>query len=112
MAEDMEQQVDAIFQPKAKVSCGTCFWYAPSRVTPQRMTAPCCRHPNAKRLEETYEGVSVVRIPPDIRNSQNDCQDWRQKTFYSDAQHSAFKQMMFLLAALFLIAWVWGALLP
>ena len=29
----------------------------------------------------------VVRIPPDIRNSQNDCQDWRQKTFYSDAQH-------------------------
>ena len=32
MAKDMEQQVDAIFQPKARSGPGTCFWYAPSRL--------------------------------------------------------------------------------
>jgi hypothetical protein len=112
MSDNIEQQVDAVFQPKAKVYCGNCFYYVPSRVTRYGVPPPVCRHPNAEHLEETYEGVAVVRIPPDIRNSQHDCHDWRQKTFYSDADHNAFKRVMFLLALLFVIAWFWRMFIP
>ena len=57
MGEDMAQQVNAIFPPKAKVYCGNCFSYVPERVTKYGLLAARCRHANARSMQDTFEGL-------------------------------------------------------
>jgi hypothetical protein len=112
MAEDMEEQVNAIFQPQGKVYCGNCHYYVPSRATPYGITSSLCRHPHARQEYETYEGVVTTRLAPEDRNRHNDCVDWQRCTFWGGIRQSAFKQLMLLLAALFLLAKLWDMVKP
>ena len=112
MAKDMEQQVNAIFQPKAKVYCGNCFSYVPAIVTKYGILEARCRHANARDRQETFEGFHVISIPPEKRNEHHDCQDWSRQTFLSDLGHNPLKLLMVVLAALFLMVTVVRGLLP
>jgi len=112
MAEDMAQQVDAIFQPRAKVYCGDCFWYVPSRGTRHGFTVPGCWHAHARHTEETSEAVTIVHVPPEERNRQNDCADWRHRTFYSDLGQNPFKLGMVLFTVCVVLVWCWRMLRP
>jgi hypothetical protein len=107
MAEDMEQQVNAIFQPQGKVYCWDCHYYVPSSITQQQLYVSLCQHPNARQTEETYEGVMTTRLSPQDRNRHNDCADWQHRTFCSDVGYNIFKQTMLLLAAFFLLVGFW-----
>ena len=102
MGEDMEQQVNAIFQTKAKVYCSNCFYYAPETVSKYGILYARCRHANARYMQETFEGLPIISIPPEKRNEHNDCQDWSRYTFLSDLGHNPFKLMMVMLAGMFL----------
>jgi hypothetical protein len=112
MGEDMEQQVNAIFQPKAKVYCGNCFYYVPDSVTKYGILEARCRHANARYMQETFEGLHIISIPPEKRNEQNNCKDWTRQTFLSDLDHNPLKLLMVILAALFLMVTVVKVLLP
>jgi hypothetical protein len=112
MGEDMEQQVNAIFPPKAKVSCGNCFYYVPERVTKYGLLAARCRHANARYMQDTFEGLYVISIPPEQRNAQNECQDWSRQTFLSDLDHNPLKLLMVVLAGLFLTVMLVKVLFP
>ena len=114
MAEDMEQQVNAIFQPRTKVYCGTCTSYVPMQATQEGTLPAVCRHPHAVYRAETYEGMARISIPPDIRNQQQDCADWQPRTFWSDVGHNSLKRTMIYLAIffLFMMVWYWRNMLP
>jgi hypothetical protein len=107
----MEQQVDAIFAAQRKVYCGACCYYVPWLATPHGLLSPECRHRNARQTVETYEGFQAVRISPEQRNANKDCQDWRRATFFSDIGHNAFKRVMCLFAACGVAGWLMACLI-
>jgi hypothetical protein len=74
VTDDVGSQGDAIFEGRGQVLCRACVYDAPHRQQGR------CTHPDARRLEPTFEGRRVVAVEPEERHTHTDCEGFLAQT--------------------------------
>lgn len=104
MTEDPCVPLSPLHAPVSDVFCDDCVFYAPLRPFHR------CRHPSAATLVKTFAGYVTHRLEPEDKNAQNDCVDFRARTWWDTAFPLVGIPLLWLLWLLggYVFAWLFA----